>query len=106
MNQWIFSPAKLSVRKQRGSKKATGSRPPPLTVAVPNARRSVDFVHDQFAHGRRSCVFDVIDDVSKECPAVVDTSISARGVARALSAVIAWRGEPGLIVSDQDEMGL
>ena len=43
----------------------------------------------------------MIDDVTKEClAAVVDTSISGRRVARELTAVIARRGKPGLIVSD------
>jgi putative transposase len=43
----------------------------------------------------------VIDDVTKEClAAVVDTSISGRRVARELTALIARRGKPGLIVSD------
>ena len=80
---------------------ATGTRAPLLTVAVPNARWSVDFVHDQFAQGRRFRVFNMIDDVTKEClAAVVDTSISGRRVASELCAVIARRGKPGLIVSD------
>ncbi|KEO53439.1 hypothetical protein TP2_17770 [Thioclava pacifica DSM 10166] len=56
---------------------------------------------DKFAHCRRFRVFKVIDDVTKEClAAVVDTSISGRRVARELTAVIAKRGKPGLIVSD------
>lgn len=43
----------------------------------------------------------MIDDVTQEClAAVVDTSISGRRVAREISAVIARRGKPGLIVSD------
>jgi predicted DCC family thiol-disulfide oxidoreductase YuxK len=29
-----------------------------LTVAVPNARWSVDFAHDQFAQGRRFRIFN------------------------------------------------
>jgi len=99
--QRLYREEGLSVRKRRGRKKATGTRAPLLTVAVPNARWSVDFVHDQFAQGRRFRVFNVIDDVTKEClAAVVDTSISGRRVARELSAVIARRGKPGLIVSD------
>jgi putative transposase len=70
-------------------------------VAAPNARWSVDFVHDQFAQGRRFRIFNVIDDVTKEClAAVVDTSISGRRVARELTALIARRGKPALIVSD------
>ncbi len=91
----------LSVRKRRGRKKAMGTRAPLLTVALPNARWSVDFVHDQFAQGRRFRIFNVIDDVTKEClAAVVDTSISGRRVARELTALVARRGRPGLIVSD------
>ncbi len=89
------------MRKRRGRKKATGTRVPLLTVAAPNARWSVDFVHDQFAQGRRFRIFNVIDDVTKEClAAVADTSISGRRVARELTALIARRGRPGLIVSD------
>lgn len=85
------------MRKRKGRKKATGTRAPLLTVARPNARWSVDFVHDQFAHGRRFRVFNV----TKEClAAIVDTSISGRRVARELSLVIARRGKPDLIVSD------
>ena len=41
------------------------------------AERALVFVHDQFADGRRFRVFNVVDDVTKEClAAVVDTSIS------------------------------
>ena len=99
--QRLYREEGLSVRKRRGRKKATGTRAPLLTVAAPNARWSVDFVHDQFAQGRRFRIFNVIDDVAKEClAAVVDTSISGRRVARELTALIARRGKPGLIVSD------
>lgn len=99
--QRLYREEGLSVRKRRGRKKATGTRAPLLTVAVPNARWSVDFVHDQFVQGRRFRIFNVIDDVTKEClAAVVDTSISGRRVARELTALVARRGSPGLIVSD------
>jgi putative transposase len=99
--QRLYREEGLSVRKRRGRKKATGTRAPLLTVAPPNARWSVDFVHDQFAQGRRFRIFNVIDDVTKEClAAVVDTSISGRRVAKELTALIARRGKPGLIVSD------
>lgn len=99
--QRLYREEGLSVRKRRGRKKATETRAPLLTVAMPNARWSVDFVHDQFAQGRRFRIFNVIDDVTKEClAAVVDTSISGRRVARELTALIARRGKPGLIVSD------
>lgn len=99
--QRIYREEGLTVRKRRGRKRATGTRAPILTVAAPNARWSVDFVHDQLADGRRLRVFNVIDDVTKEClAAVVDTSISGRRVARELAAIVARRGKPGMIVSD------
>ncbi|MGZ2443621.1 transposase InsO family protein [Sinorhizobium medicae] len=98
--QRLYRDEGLSVPKRKGRKKATGTRAALLTIARPNARWSVDFVHDQFAHGRRFRVFNAIDDVTKEClAAIVDTSISGRRVARELSLVIARRGKPDLIVS-------
>ncbi len=90
-----------TVRKRKGRKRATGMRAPILVEARPNARWSVDFVHDQLSNGRRFRILNVLDDVTKEClSAIADTSISGRRVARELDAVIAWRGKPDLIVSD------
>ncbi len=78
----------LSVRRRRGRKKASGPRAPLLTACLPNARESVDFVQDQFVWGRRFRIFNVFDDVTKEClAAVVDTSLSGRRVAREFSAL-------------------
>jgi putative transposase len=89
------------VRKRKGRKRAAGSRAPILIEARPNARWSVDFVHDQLSNGRHFRILNMIDDVTKEClAAVADTSISGRRIARELNAVIAWRGRPDLIVSD------
>ena len=99
--QRLYREEGLTVRKRKGRKRATGSRAPILTEARPNARWSVDFVHDQLSSGLRFRILNVIDDVTKEClAAIADTSISGRRVARELDAVIAWRGKPDLIVSD------
>jgi putative transposase len=99
--QRLYREEGLTVRTRRGRKRATGTRAPLLTVAAPNARWSVDFVHDQLADGRRLRILNVVDDVTKEClAAVVDTSISGRRVARELAMLVARRGPPELIVSD------
>lgn len=91
----------LSVRKRKGRRRATGTRAPILTVAKANARWSLDFVHDQMATGRRFRILNIVDDVTRECLAsVADTSISGLRVVRELSAVMARRGRPGMIVSD------
>ena len=78
-----------------------GSRAPILVESKPNARWSVDFVHDQLACGRRLRILNIVDDVTRECLAAIpDTSISGRRVARELTALIKRRGKPGMIVSD------
>jgi hypothetical protein len=88
----------LTVRKRKGRKRDAGSRAPILIEVRPNARWSVDFVHDQLSDGRRFRILNVIDNITKECLAVIaQTSISWRRVAREL---VAWRGRPDLIVSD------
>ena len=52
----------LMVRKRRGRRKALGTRAPILVEARPNARWSLDFVHDQLANGRRFRILNVVDD--------------------------------------------
>jgi len=91
----------LMVRKRRGRRKALGTRAPILVEARPNARWSLDFVHDQLANGRRFRILNVVDDVTREClGAVPDVSISGVRVARELAAIVASRGKPSMIVSD------
>jgi transposase InsO family protein len=91
----------LAVRKRRARRKAVGVRVPILLEARPNARWSLDFVYDQFANGRRFRVLNIVDDVTKEClGAIPETSISGRRVARELTTIVARRGKPGSIVSD------
>ncbi len=91
----------LTVRKRKARRKAVGTRAPILVEARPNARWSLDFVHDQFDCGRRFRVLNIADDVTRECLAAIpDTSISGRRVARKLAALIERRGKPGMIVSD------
>jgi transposase InsO family protein len=82
-------------------RRAVGTRAPILVEARPNVRWSLDFVHDQFADGRRFRVLNIVDDVTREClTAIPDTSISGVRVARELTVLIARRGRPEMIVSD------
>ncbi len=91
----------LGVRRRKGRKRAIGVRAPIAVEARPNARWSLDFVHDQMANGRRFRVLNVTDDITHEClGAIPDTSISGKRVARELTAIIERRGKPGMIVSD------
>ena len=62
---------------------------------------SLDFVQNQMATGRRFRVLNIVDDVTRECLAAVPaTSISCKRVIRELDALIAIRGKPCMIVSD------
>jgi len=97
----IYREEGLTVRKRRARRRAVGARAPILVEARPNARWSLDFVHDQFGCGRRFRILNIVDDVTRECLAAIpDTSISGKRVARELSTLIRQRGKPGMIVSD------
>src|SRR5262245_49875125 len=73
----------------------------PLFTQWQNDCWSVDFVADQFIDGRRLRIFVVVDDCTRECLALIaDTSISGIRVARELDRLLAERGTPKTIVSD------
>jgi transposase InsO family protein len=79
----------LTVRKRKARRRAVGTRMPILVEAKVNARWSLDFVHDQFAVGRRFRILNIVDDVTRQCLAAIpDTSISGKRVARELTGLI------------------
>ncbi len=97
----LYREEKLTVRKRGGRKRALGTRRPLALPSRANERWSLDFVSDAFTDGRRFRVLAVVDDSTRECLALVaDTSLSGRRLVRELDAVIARRGKPRTIVSD------
>jgi putative transposase len=67
----------------------------------PNQRWSLDFVHDATTDGRRFRILAVVDDFTRECLCLAaDTSLPGARVARELDAIVAGRGRPAIIVSD------
>ena len=97
----LYREEKLSVRKRGGRKRALGTRAPMLVPLMPNQRWSLDFVSDQFTDCRRFRVLTVIDDCTRECLGLIaDTSLSGLRVARELHHIMAQRGSPKMIVSD------
>ena len=61
----------------------------------------MDFVSDALADGRKFRAFSVVDDYSRECPAiVVDRSLPGERVVRELDHVARVRGYPDVIVCD------
>ena len=100
-DNWAAANRQRHSRRRRNRHRAIGARAPAPVLALPNQRWSLDFVHDQMASGRRFRVLNIVDDVTREClRAVPDTSISGRRVVRELTDLIAERGKPGMIVSD------
>jgi putative transposase len=97
----LYKAERLMVRRRSGRKRALGMRTPIALPAAANERWSLDFVHDQMVDGRRFRILTVVDDCTRECLALVpDTSISGVRVARELDRIVAGRGKPAAIVSD------
>lgn len=99
--RWLYAEENLQVRKRGGGKRALGTRRPIIVPDQPNQRWSLDFVCDAFTDGRRFRVLTLVDDHTRGCLAlVVGTSLSGRRVVRELDAIIAHRGRPSTVVSD------
>jgi putative transposase len=97
----LYREERIMVRRRGGRKRALGIRAPMLVPQMPNERWSLDFVADQFRDGRRLRILVVLDDRSRECLALVpDTSLSGIQVGREVDRLIADRGRPKMIVSD------
>jgi putative transposase len=97
----IYREERLMVRKRGGRKRAIGSRTPMPAASRPNDRWSLDFVSDQMVDARRFRVLAIYDDCTREClAAVADVSLSGRRVGRELDLLIASRGKPKSIISD------
>ena len=97
----IYREEKLQVRRRGGRKRALGTRKPMVLPDGPNQRWSLDFVSDALTDGRRFRILAVVDDYSREnLVLAADTSLSGGRVARALDQIIAERGMPKTIASD------
>jgi putative transposase len=92
----------LAVRRKKRKKLAghvvRAVLPPPTAS---NQRWSMDFVSEVTWGGRRFRIFVVVDDFTREALALlVDTSIGGTRVARLLDELVAARGKPQTLVSD------
>jgi putative transposase len=97
----LYKEERLMVRRRGGRKRALGTRAPMTMPQGANQRWSLDFVSDALNDGRRFRVLAVVDDFTRECLATVaDTSLSGHRVVRELGEIIARRGKPCMIVSD------
>lgn len=96
----LYRLEELSLRRK--SRKRPGGRVGRLLAAIrPNQRWSMDFVSDALAAGPRFRAFTLVDDCSRESPAIeVDASLTGERVVRVLDRVAEERGFPEVIVCD------
>ncbi|AGG07290.1 transposase, orfB [Dehalococcoides mccartyi BTF08] len=91
----------LALRKKRKRKGSAG-----LRIVLPSPRRtnerwSMDFVTDSIVTGRRFRALTIVDNYTRECPAIeVDTSLGGRRVAGVLDRLSETRGLPESITVD------
>ena len=97
----LYREERLQVRRRGGRKRATGARAPMIRPTGPNQRWSLDFASDVLMDGRRFRILAIVDDFTRECLALIpDTSLSGARVARELDAIMARRGRPAAVISD------
>ena len=96
----IYREEGLMVRKRARKRLVRrGERIPAPTR--PNERWSMDFVSDQLSNGQRFRTFNLVDDFTRECLAIlVARSIPGWLVTRVLHEVVLERGCPKAIVCD------
>jgi putative transposase len=97
----IYGEEGLSLRRKRRRKGAAGLRVTMPSPERPNQRWSMDFVTDSIVTGRRFRALAIVDDYSRECPAIeVDTSLGGARVVSVLERLSQTRGLPEVITTD------
>jgi putative transposase len=97
----IYREEGLSLRKRKRKKTAAMARVILPAPTRPNERWSMDFVADSIVTGRRFRALVIVDDYSRECPAIeVDTSLGGRRVVQVLERLSETRGLPEVITID------
>lgn len=91
----------LAVQRRRRRKHVAVPRVPLPTPTTANERWSMDFVLDQLADGRSFRCLTIVDDRTRECPAIaVAHSLPAWRVIEVLDRLARSRGLPRSIVCD------
>jgi putative transposase len=97
----IYKEEGLALRRKRRRKGAAGVRVIMPAPGRPNQKWSMDFVSDSVVTGRRFRALTIVDDYSRECPAIeVDTSLGGARVVNVLERLAELRGLPEVITVD------
>ena len=97
----LYTEEGLKVRRKRKKLRSQVRTAPMLVPSRVNERWSMDFMSDCLATGRRFRTLNIVDDLTRECPAIeVDTSLPGARVVRVLDKLAILRGLPDTIVID------
>jgi len=97
----IYREEGLALRRKRRRKGAAGIRAVIPAAVRPNEQWSMDFVSDSTVTGRRFRALTIVDNYTRECPAIeVDTSLGGARVVNVLERLSETRGLPEVITID------
>ena len=97
----IYKEEGLALKRKRRRKGAAGARMIIPAPERPNQKWSMDFVTDSTVTGRRFRALTIVDNYSRECPAIeVDTSLGGARVVSVLERLAEIRGLPDVITVD------
>jgi putative transposase len=97
----VYRAAGLQVRRRKRKRVTRADRQPLAAPRTRNERWSMDFMVDTLADGRGFRTLNIVDDFSRECPAIeVDRSLPGARVVRVLERLRETHGLPKTIVVD------
>ncbi len=97
----IYLEEGLGLRTKTRKRRAAVLRVVRPAPTVTNQYWSMDFVHDELSNGRRFRCLTLVDNFSRECPAIeVDVSLTAHRVVRVLDRLSLLHGLPEVIFVD------
>jgi putative transposase len=97
----IYREEGLVLRRKLWRKGAAGIRVMIPAAMKPNEQWSMDFVSDTIVTGRRFRALTIVDNYTRECPAIeVDTSLGGARVVNVLERLSETRGLPEVITMD------
>ncbi len=100
LTQRVYREEGLHVRRRK-RKRVAVPRTPLVAPTRANERWSMDFVSDALGDGRKFRALTLVDDCTRESPAIeVNVSLPGERIVRVLDGVAAERGYPHAIVCD------
>lgn len=97
----VYCKMKLNIRRRARRRLPERVKQPLMIPTAPNQMWSIDFMSDALVDGRKVRLLNVLDDFNRQSLAIeVDTSLPTLRVIRVLEALIAGRGKPSNIRTD------